>query len=62
MGAFRENVIRVIGSYSTKNVPAEKLEGEMLDLIEENTKKGSPLYVGRYKCGKRLKQLETMLH
>lgn len=47
VGAFRENVIRVIGSYSTKNVPTEydgqieKLQGEMLILIEENAKKGS---------------------
>ncbi|OPY59348.1 MAG: hypothetical protein A4E56_03235 [Pelotomaculum sp. PtaU1.Bin065] len=47
VGAFRENVIQVIGSYSTKNVPAEydeqitKLQGEMLTLIEENAKMGS---------------------
>jgi len=47
VGAFRENVIQVIGSYSTKNVPTEydeqitKLQGEMLYLIEENAKKGS---------------------
>ncbi|MBR0599746.1 recombinase family protein [Sinanaerobacter chloroacetimidivorans] len=47
VSAFRENVIRVIGSYSTKNVPTEydgqieKLQGEMLALIEENAKKGS---------------------
>lgn len=47
VGAFRENVIRVIGSYSTKNVPTEydgqieKLQGDMLALIEENAKKGS---------------------
>lgn len=47
VGAFRENVIRVIGSYSTKNEPTEydgqieKLQGEMLALIEENAKKGS---------------------
>lgn len=46
VGAFRENVIRVIGSYSTKNVPTvydgqiEKLQGEMLALIEENAKQG----------------------
>lgn len=45
--AFRENVIRVIGSYSTKNVPTEydgqieKLQGEMLALIKENAKQGS---------------------
>lgn len=47
VGAFRENVIQVIGSYSTKNVPTEyddqitKLQGEMLTLIEENAKMGS---------------------
>lgn len=47
VGAFRENVIRVIGSYSTKNAPTEydeqieKLQGEMLALIEENAKKSS---------------------
>lgn len=46
VGAFRENVIRVIGNYSTKSVPTEydekidKLQGEMLALIEENAKKG----------------------
>ncbi len=47
VGAFRENVIRVIGSYSSKNVTTEfdeginKLQAEMLRLIEENAKKGS---------------------
>ncbi|MPL87835.1 hypothetical protein SDC9_33845 [bioreactor metagenome] len=47
VGAFRENVIRVIGNYSTKNVPTEydgqieKLQTEMLALIEENAKQGS---------------------
>jgi len=47
VGAFRENVIRVIGSYSTKNVPTEydgqieKLQAEMLALIEENARNGS---------------------
>lgn len=47
VGAFRENVIQVIGSYSTKNVPTEydeqitKLQGEMMTLIEENAKMGS---------------------
>jgi len=47
VGAFRENVIRVIGSYSTKNVTTEydgqieKLQAEMLALIEENAKQGS---------------------
>jgi len=47
VSAFRENVIRVIGGYSTKNVPTEydgqieKLQGEMLALIEENAKQGS---------------------
>ncbi len=47
VGAFRENVIQVIGSYSTKNVPTEydeqitRLQGDMLALIEENAQKGS---------------------
>jgi DNA invertase Pin-like site-specific DNA recombinase len=47
VGAFRENVIRVIGSHSTKNVTTEydgqieKLQAEMLVLIEENAKQGS---------------------
>lgn len=47
VGAFRENVIRVIGSYSSMNVPTEydehieKLQGAMLTLIEENAKQGS---------------------
>lgn len=47
VGAFRENVIQMIGSYSTKNVPTEydeqitKLQDNMLALIEENAKKGS---------------------
>ena len=47
VSAFRENVIQVIGSYSTKNIPTEydgqieRLQGEMLALIEENAKKGS---------------------
>ena len=46
VGAFRENVIRVIGSYSTKNISTEydgqieKLQAEMLALIEENAKQG----------------------
>lgn len=47
VGAFRENVIRVIGSYSSMNVPTEydeqieKLQGAILTLIEENAKQGS---------------------
>ncbi|HVJ50065.1 MAG TPA: recombinase family protein, partial [Desulfitobacterium sp.] len=47
VSAFRENVIRVIGNHSTKNVTneydgqIEKLQGEMLALIEENAKQGS---------------------
>jgi len=47
IGAFRENVIRVIGNYSTQNVlteydgQIEKLQTDMLALIEENVKKGS---------------------
>lgn len=47
VGAFRENVIRVIGSYSTKNVTTEydgqieKLQADMLSLIEENARQGA---------------------
>jgi DNA invertase Pin-like site-specific DNA recombinase len=47
IGAFRENIIRVIGNYSTKNISTEydeKIEGlqkEMLSLIEENAKQGA---------------------
>lgn len=57
VGAFRENVIRVIGSYSTRNISTEydgqieKLQGEMLALIEENAKQGvvTEDFDGRYK-------------
>lgn len=47
IGAFRENVIRVIGGYSTKETPTEYdenidlLQKEMLELIEENAKLGA---------------------
>ena len=47
IGAFRENVIRVIGGYSTKDIPTEydeqieSLQKEMLNLIEENAKQGA---------------------
>jgi len=47
VGAFRENVIRIIGSYTTKNIPTEydekieKLQGQLLNLIEENAKQGA---------------------
>lgn len=47
VGAFRENVIRVIGNYSTKNISTEydeqieKLQGRMLTLIEHHAKKGT---------------------
>lgn len=47
IGAFRENVIRVIGDYSTKGISTdfdekiESLQKEMLSLIEENAKKGA---------------------
>lgn len=47
IGAFRENVIRVIGGYSTKDTPTEydekieSLQKEMLSLIEENAKLGA---------------------
>ncbi len=46
IGAFRENIIRVIYGYSTKNIPTEydekieSLQKEMLALIEENAKQG----------------------
>ena len=47
IGTFRENVIRVIGSYSTKGVTTEydeqieKLQKQMLALIEDNAKQGA---------------------
>lgn len=47
IGAFRENVIRVIGGYSIKDIPTEydeqieSLQKEMLTLIEENAKQGA---------------------
>ena len=47
VGAFRENVIRVIGSYSTKDVDTEydgqieELQQQLLGLIEENARQGA---------------------
>lgn len=47
IGAFRENVIKIIGRYSTKNIPTEYdekielLQQEMISLIEENAKQGA---------------------
>ncbi len=47
IGTFRENVIRVIGSYSTQSVTTEydeqieKLQQQMLILIENNAKQGA---------------------
>jgi len=47
IGAFRENVIRVIGGYSIKDIPTkydekiELLQKEMLGLIEENARLGA---------------------
>ncbi len=47
IGTFRENVIRVIGNYSTQGVPTEydeqieKLQQQMLTLIENNAKQGA---------------------
>ncbi len=47
IGAFRENVIRVIGGYSTKDISTEydekieSLQKDMLTLIEENAKLGA---------------------
>ncbi len=57
IGAFRENVIRVIGGYSTKDIPTEydeqieSLQKEMLTLIEENAKQGAVAenFDGEYK-------------
>lgn len=49
VGAFRENVIRVIGNNSTKNVPTEydkqieTLQGRMLTLIENHAKQGAAM-------------------
>lgn len=47
IGTFRENVIRVIGNYSAQGVPTEydeqieKLQQQMLTLIENNAKQGA---------------------
>lgn len=47
IGTFRENVIRVIGNYSTKGVTTEyddqidALQKQMLTLIEENARQGA---------------------
>ncbi|MDA3731339.1 recombinase family protein [Niameybacter massiliensis] len=47
IGTFRQNVIRVIGNYSTQGVPTEydeqieKLQQQMLTLIENNAKQGA---------------------
>jgi uncharacterized protein YukE len=47
IGTFRENVIRVIGNYSTQgdktdyDTQIEKLQKQMLNLIEDNAKQGS---------------------
>lgn len=47
IGAFRENVIRIIGGYSTRDIPTEyddkieSLQKDMLTLIEENAKLGA---------------------
>ncbi|WP_249322495.1 Site-specific recombinase [Wansuia hejianensis] len=57
IGAFRENVIRVIGKYSTKNIHTkyddkiEFLQEKMLSLIEENAKQGAVAedFDGEYK-------------
>ncbi|SHF06978.1 hypothetical protein SAMN02745784_02699 [Tissierella praeacuta DSM 18095] len=46
IGAFRKNVIRIIGGYSAKDIPTEHaeqielLQKEILNLIEENAKLG----------------------
>ena len=47
IGAFRENIIRVIGNHSTKDISTEydekieELQKEMLSLIEENARQGA---------------------
>jgi len=47
VGAFRQNIIRIVGSYSTKNMESEfdeqidMLQGQLLELIEENAKQGA---------------------
>lgn len=47
IGTFRENVIRVIGNYSTQGIPTEydeqieELQKQMLKLIEDNAKQGA---------------------
>lgn len=47
VGAFRQNMIRIIGSYSTKNMESEFdgqidiLQKQLLELIEENAKQGA---------------------
>lgn len=47
IGAFRENVIRVIGNHSTQGIPTEydeqieELQKQMLKLIEDNARQGS---------------------
>lgn len=57
IGTFRENVIRVIGNYSTQGIPTEydeQIEGlqkQMLKLIEDNARQGavSEDFDGAYK-------------
>lgn len=47
IGAFRENIIRVIGNHSTKDISTEydekieELQKEILSLIEENARQGA---------------------
>jgi len=47
VGAFRENVIRIIGNHSSKDIPTEydarieKLQAEILALIDQNAKNGA---------------------
>ena len=47
IGTFRENVIRVIGNYSTQGIATEydaqieELQMQMLKLIEDNAKQGA---------------------
>lgn len=68
IGTFRENVIRVIGNYSTQGVTTEydeqieKLQQQMLTLIENNAKQGaiSEEFDTEYKqLSERINELKT---
>ena len=68
IGTFRENVIRVIGNYSTQGVTTEydeqieKFQQQMLTLIENNAKQGavSEEFDEEYKkLSKQINELKT---